>query len=210
MPDAQHDALTPQRAPIVALALVALAALIAGLLTSALSSGGAVEQRITDREVAGIRAALLAQGPAAAAIGHADAFPGSRPLQAIAEGARSVAGGTVRIVDADGQLLLQTDSYTDTDSSAQTSAAFTTGRPASTVIGRGDTRRRLTTVPLRTSIGTIALVAFTPAREAAQADAVRAAIRRGALIGLAAGLLVLLAGGFYFRRKALIRSPKRS
>ena len=51
---------------------------------------------------------------------------------------------------------------------------------------------------------------FTPAREAGQADAARAGIRRGALIGLAAGLLVLLAAGAYFRRKALIRSPKRS
>ena len=41
-------------------------------------------------------------------------------------------------------------------------------------------------------------------------ERVPADIRRGALIGLGAGVLVLLAGAVYFRRKALIRSPKRS
>ena len=204
------DAPVARRSALVPLVLVAFATLCAGLLVSALSAGGGVERRITDREVAGIRAALLSQAPAAATVGQADMFPGSLALRAIAEGARPAAGGTVRIVDADGQLLLQTDSSTHIDSSSQTRGAISSGRATSTVIGRPDRRLRVTTVPLQTSSGTIAVVAFTPAREAAQADAARAGIRRGALIGLGAGVLVLLAGAVYFRRKALIRSPKRS
>ena len=210
MPDPLLDSAIRTRSAAWPAALVALAVLLTGILVTALTAGNGVEQRITDRQVAGIRAALQAQAPGAAALGRGDLYPGARPLQAIAEAARARAGGTARIVDEDGTLMLQTDSFTRTDSSAETSAAIADGHWRTTVIDSASGRQRVTTVPLRTSIRTIALVAITPAREASLADGAHEAIRRGALIGFGTGLLVLLAAAGYFRRKALIRSPKRS
>ena len=203
----------PQARPRPALPPVlaaAFAVLLAGVAVTALVARGAVEERITDRQVAAITAALRAQAPAVAALGQGDVFPGARPLQPIVTGARDGAGGQVRMVTENGTLLLETGVQMPWSSDEQTSAAFADGRPRSVVVDSPAGPTRITVVPLRAGDQPVALVAFTPARERSLTNAARGAVGSGALAGLAAGLAVLLLTGLYFRRKALIRSPKRS
>jgi hypothetical protein len=191
-------------------AAVALLVLLTGVFVAALVATSGVEDRIAEREVAAIRAAIATQAPAIAVLRQGQLNTGDPALRPIADGARQRTGGTVRLAGDDDSLLLQTDGTTHTDTSADVAAAFAAGASRTRVIGPAGSRQRITTVPFDTPAGALAVIALTPSRDARAADAAGDAIRRGAAIGLGAGFLVLLGALTYFRRKALIRSPKRS
>lgn len=208
MPDAPDGASATNRPR--AFALAALVVLLAGVLVAALVANAGVERRVADREAAAVRAAVRSQGSVIAALQEGEVVPGAPALRPIADGARQRSGGTVRIVGDGGTLLLQTDGTTRTDTSADVAAALQTGRTRTRVTGPAGSRQRITAVPFRSRGGALAVVALTPSRDALAADAAHEAIWRGAAAGLIAGAAILLAAAGYFRRKALIRSPKRS
>ncbi len=191
-------------------AAVALLVLLTGVFVAARVATSGVEDRIAEREVAAIRAAIAAQAPAIAALQQGQVNTGDPALRPIADGARQRAGGTIRLAGGDGSLLLQTDGTTHTDTTADVRDAVAAKASRSRVIGPDGSRQRITTVPFDTPGGALAVIALTPSRDARAADAATGAIRRGAAIGLGAGFLVLLGALTYFRRKALIRSPKRA
>ena len=191
-------------------AAVALLVLLTGVFVAALVGASGIEDRIGEREVTAIRAAIATQAPAIAALQRGQVNTGDPALRPIADGARQRAGGTIRLAGDDGSLLLQTDGTTHTDTTADVAAAFAAKASRTRVIGPDGSRQRITTVPFDTPGGALAVIALTPSRDARAADAAADAIRRGAAIGLGAGFLVLLGALTYFRRKALIRSPKRS
>lgn len=208
MTDAPAPHLPPVRIwPPVATALVTLAA---GVLIAALVASSAVERRITAREAAAVRRGVEAQRGLVQRLTPGQLVTGDPALRPIAEATRQRTGGTARLVGASGELLLQSDGTTRTDTAAIAAAALVDGHAHEQVIGPPGSRQRITVVPFQSPAGSFALIALTPAREAQSVDAARGAIRRGAVAGLLAGALLALAAGGYFRRKALIRSPKRS
>lgn len=196
--------------PARPLAVVALLVLLTGVLVAAVVASNGVEDRIAAREVAAIRAAIATQAPAIAELQQGQVNTGDPALRPIAEGARARAGGTIRLAGDDGSLLLQTDGTTHTDTTSDVAAALAAKASRTRVIGPAGSRQRITTVPFDTPGGAMAVIALTPSRDAQAADAAKDEVRRGAAIGLGAGFLVLLGAVAYFRRKALIRSPKRS